>query len=263
MSIFNSLKGKKKRFTEEQLDKLYDKSQNLIKQSTKYKDSDIQKSIDLIHKAIDIYPYKILDHYFKLANYYHKAGQKGKAYKILHSLIEEENSDNIFNYQLNISKIFEKLNVLFYRDKEYEEYIRNSLLSKYYFILSQACSAVGDVDFLKDDYSFLFSLSDKSKLGRCFKYIKKENQKIEIENLLQEFYNSIKEKLIKMSEISSDIDYNSTLDEIYDNEANPQDIQYTEGYALKHNSEFMALYNDLNKNYIEKYIEDKIAPLLV
>ena len=121
MRFFN--KKKVKNYTEEQLDKLYNKSQNLIKQSTKYKDSDIQKSIDLIHKAIEIYPYKILNHYFKLANYYHKAEQKEKAYNIYHNLIKDENPENVFKYQINLSKIYDKINVLHYRDKKYREYI--------------------------------------------------------------------------------------------------------------------------------------------
>ena len=66
-----------------------------------------------------------------------------------------------------------------------------------------------------------------------------------------------------MSEISNNIDYDRKLDEIYDNEDYPETISDTDTYALKHNSEFMELYNELNNGYIEKYIEDKIAPLLV
>jgi len=131
MSILSSNK-KKKQYSEEELQRLFDKSQKLIKKATSLKNKDINKAIELIYKAIDTYPKKDLDHYFKLAGYHHKAGEKERAYKVLYDLLNDEDIEDIFHYQVNLSKIYDKLTILLYRDQRFIEYIDFSLISGYY-----------------------------------------------------------------------------------------------------------------------------------
>jgi len=106
-------------------------------------------------------------------------------------------------------------------------------------------------------------ISEKSKLGRCFKKIGKEVEKKIVEGLISDFYKNIHPNLKKISSIVNNLDIDKITNEIYENESNPMEVSNEwDVYALRKNPEFMDLYNKLNNHYIEDFIQEKILPIL-
>jgi len=140
----NDIKIREDNFEEESINERqqeiqFEKSRELIKKATSFKKDDINKAISIIEEAIKVCPEKVEDHYFKLANYKYFAGEKVEAYKVLTNLLDSLDFDDISMYNMSSSTIYQKICILNYKDKNYEEYITNYLKWHYHLTIAFAC----------------------------------------------------------------------------------------------------------------------------
>ena len=180
----------------------YDYSRKLIKQATSYKNSDIEKAINLIKKAIDICPEKVLSDYFKLSNYYFIAEQKEKSYSIHKDLLDSFNERDLGMFNMNKSQIYEKLCSLSYTDKQYENYLQNYCLWLYNSVIAFASQGrkVELENILKAENKLNFL--SPSKVKGSFKKMKIETRMEIFNDKLVVYFERISEILTEMVNIA-------------------------------------------------------------
>jgi tetratricopeptide (TPR) repeat protein len=175
----------------------FDKSRELIKEATVFKNTDIQKAISLIEQAIQICPEFITEDTFKLAGYYHLAGTFEKAYKILFDLLNEMKLKSTFTiYNAKKSQVYEKICTLCYTDKKFNEYIFYYSLKRYNTNLAiYTQGRLADFERGKDTFD-LFGTSYSTKIKSCFKKLNKESNIKIFSDKFEDFFISHKQDLL-------------------------------------------------------------------
>ena len=237
----------------------FDKSRELIKKATSYKKSDIYKAIELIEKSIKCCPEKVLSDYFKLANYYFLADKKKKAFEVHYQLLENFNPNDITMFNMNKTQIYDKLCILFYKDKNYEQYLYYYCLWLYNIIVSAACQ--GTIEHLinmineEDQLKFLAP----TKVNGCFRKLKKESNRQVFNNKLTEYLKDKKNILIEMAKIAHNIE----------NKSDNDDFLYEATYGeqknslLRKNKKFIDHYNYVNSNDFVNFYSKELKFLLI
>ncbi len=181
----------------------FDKSRDLIKESTSFKKTDIQRSISLIEQAIQICPEFILEDKFKLSGYNHLAGNIEKAYNILFDLLNEMKLSSTYTiYNMYKMQVYEKICTLCFKDKKFLDYIFYYSLQRYntnLAIYTQGRRA--DYERGKENFD-LFGASYSTKINSCFKKLNKESNTKIFSDKFAEFFIFHKQDLLFILEKS-------------------------------------------------------------
>ena len=235
-----------------------DKSRQLLKQATSLKDTDINKAISLIEQAIKICPERILNDYFKLANYYHIAGYKDKAYTTLQQLLDNIDFNDIGMYNMDRSQVFDKFCTLSYKDKDYEQYIHFYCFWLYNITVAFACQG------RKEELKNIIDNRDKlnylapTKINGSFKKIDKEPNKQEFNDKLLSYFDDHRQVLTEMANKAYEIDSSFESDELRINES----IGQRSNRLLRKDDKFMTVYKSFNSDQFKKFIENNLIPII-
>lgn len=236
----------------------FSKSRDLIKKATSYKNTNIEKAIALIQKAIKLCPEKMLTDYFKLANYYYIANCKDKAYSIHQEILAQLNQKDITMYNMKRASVFEKLCTLSYKDKEFKNYLYYYCLWFFNLAVAFACQGrKGEFEEMLNNQNKLVYLAS-SKINSSFKKLGKEGVKKEFNTKLDTYYSSITNTLTNMVKKAYRIDHSMDVADYRAGES----IGETKNRLLRKEGEFMTAYNALNSGDIERFFEDELSPLL-
>jgi hypothetical protein len=236
----------------------FDKSRQLLKQATSFKNTDINKAIALIEQAIDTSPERILSDYFKLANYYHISDNTDRAYSTHQNLLENLDINDIGMHYMDRSQIFDKLCTLSYKDKYYEQYLHYYCLWLYNTTVAFACQG------RKEELNNIISNRDKldylapTKVNGSFKRLGKESSKQEFNDKLFEYFDNQQETLTKMADKAYEIDYSSNPEEFRFNES----VGQSSNRLLKKEDKFMVAYKSYNTGQFDNYFETTLRPII-
>ena len=112
------------------------KVSELLKQSTGFKKTDIEKSILLIKEAIELD--SSLSHYIKLVNYLSIANKKDEAISTYNFLIEKYKSNNDFFNCRNRYQLYENYSKFLFKTQKYDEHIFYSCLSLFNELINRS-----------------------------------------------------------------------------------------------------------------------------
>nr|MBP7399837.1 hypothetical protein [Chitinophagales bacterium] len=147
----------------------YEKSRKILKSATEKKETDIEGAITLIKEAIKICPEKILDDYFKLANYYYIANKKDQTFGLLEKLINDFDINEIGMYNMNKSLVNDKLCILHYKGNDYVLYLKNYSFWLYNTAVAFACQGrASELKNIIENPNKLDYLAP-TKVNNCFK----------------------------------------------------------------------------------------------
>lgn|GEM_PF-5414262 len=167
----------------------------LIKEATDLKSKDINQSIELIKKVIELDQETDRSHYFKLGSYYSYAGRIEEAYKVYNMMLQNLNMDDVVNYNWDKSQILEKLCTVNYKNGEYENYLFNYTYWLYNLTIAFACQgqnkALKDIINNKNKLVYLAP----SKVDGCFKKLEIEKAKEYFNEQLNKYFNNINDEL--------------------------------------------------------------------
>lgn len=165
-----------------------------IREATKLKNSDSDKAIQLIKKAIDLEPQEH-NHVLKLSTYLYKSGQKEEAYDACRELIRKLDVNDYTRYNLKKTVILEKLCTFYYSDQNFEAYLAAYTEWIYNTIIGYACQ--GRQKELKKillDKNKTKQLSP-TKIEGCFVKLNRVEEKEEYNSELSSMMETISEKL--------------------------------------------------------------------
>lgn len=222
----------------------------LMKEAALLKKEDIGQSIELIKQAIAIFPDAALSGQIHLANYIHFSGCITEAYNGLFDLLSSLDRTDYVLYNSNVTDVYDRLCILSYKDKDYKNYL------KFYFkwlnnaTVRNACQG-RSYEMWTDD---LLSFMAPTKVAGCFKKLNKNDSKITINELLNEYFESKKDVLKKVCLFVKDVERKPS-------NMNESGWEKTNKYFNK-SSNYQKLYNDLNNDDFDNFIEDKLMILL-
>lgn len=228
---------------------------DLIKKATSLKKENIQEAIQLIERAIEICPEKILDHYYKLSSYYHISGNKEKSYFILEKLLEELDEKDYFVFS-KTSEIYHKKAVLLYKDKQYKSYIRSFTISSVYNIIHSSIIGYGRKDLLDIDK---FYAINSPKFKNCFPKIKSDLY-VPFKDKILSYLSRISESLLKISELSNK--YGGNILDRYPEGLAVIDEKRMKVY-IRDKKEFQYILESLKQDNFIDYFDKIIKPLFL
>ncbi len=240
------------------MDTAFDKSRELIKEATANKTKDIHKAIYLIEQAINICPEVIIEDKFKLANYYHFAGNKEKAYSILLGLITEINKKSTFNIKNAVlMQIYGQICTLCYSDKKFSDYIFYYSLQRYHTNLAIFTQGrKQDYEITKNTFD-AFGASYSKKINYCFKNLQKECIIKEFSDKFNEFFNYHRDDLIFIlgktysAHLSKDFNLNK-----------PESIGEKVERILQSDNEFIKTITKYSDEFFINYFNQILKPLI-
>ncbi|MGD9493787.1 MAG: hypothetical protein AB7V36_10590 [Bacteroidales bacterium] len=240
------------------MDTAFDKSRELIKEATANKTKDINKAIYLIEQAINICPEIIIEDKFKLANYYHFAGNKEKAYNILLGLITVMNKKSTFTIRnAVIMQIYGQICTLCFSDKKFSDYIFYYSLQRYHTNLAIFTQGrKQDYEMTKDTFD-AFGASYSTKINSCFKNIHKESIIKEFSDKFNEFFKYHSDDLLFILEIS----YSAHLSKDY-NLNSPESIGERVERILQSDNEFIEIITKYSDEYFINFFNQILKPLI-
>ena len=231
------------------------KSRDLLQQATNYKDKDIVKAISLIKEAIHICPESVSDDQFKLADYYHIANNKEKAFETLHKLLYSFDINDITMFNQSNTQVYDKLCNLSYKDKNYENYLQYYCFWIYNVILADVCQGrKNGLKSILDNRDKLDYLAPTRVKG-SFQKLDKVSIKQEFNNKLVEFFNRQREALTEMVNKTYEA-FNSA--EIRVNESSGQ----RNNRLMQRDSKFMINYKNFNNKQFKDFFKNDLNPLL-
>lgn len=229
-----------------------EKAEKIITNATSLKKSDIGKSIELIKKAVSIFPDN--SSYFKLANYLYDANRKEECFETLNELLNKFNYDNFTsNKNMNRCEIFDRKAIIDYKEKDYRAYVLHSCLSLYNWCIGLSIQGrkgeLANILEAKDVTEFM----TKTKLKKSF-----ENLGISVS------FDPFFAGFTKLLNIESRIFINiiSILDKT--NFSKLEDFGFDETVGEKEdkillrNKEFNDYYSMFNETKVEKYVSEMI-----
>lgn len=231
----------------------YNRSNELIKKASEYKNVDIKKAIELIQKAIIIYPNE--EYYYKLANYKYDAGQIIDSYEILNVLLKKYSFDSFINMKnANRSKIYEKLAILNFKDKNHKDYIKNSSMHLFNSVINLAIQGRKNevleiINRKPFEGNFVITKIKKAFIG--LNSIANENKFYSL------IYSYLKQNKINYIELCR----------IYDGISKTDDFEFDESVGeyedrmLSKNEEFNGIYLKLNESEFEQIIDNELNQL--
>jgi hypothetical protein len=231
----------------------YNKANELIKKASAYKNDDIKKAIELIQEAINIYPYE--EYYFKLANYKYDAGLINDSYGILNILLTKYTYDSFINMKnANRSKIYEKLAILNFKEKNYKNYIKNSSMNLFNTVIALA---------IQGRKSELLEIINRKPFEENFIITKIHKAFIGINSIANENkYYSILNSFLKQNKTNY-----IELCRIYDSISKTDDFKFDESVGeyedrmLSKNQEFNDIYSKLNESEFEQIVDGELNQL--
>jgi len=244
--------------SENSKEEAYEKSRSMLKSATSLKDIDIDKAISIIQEAIQICPENILADHFKLANYYHIANNKEKAYDTLQDLLDNLDPNDIVLYNMYRLGVHEKFCTLYYKEKEYKKYLQHYCLWFDNTNVAMACQG------RKEDLQNSLDNRDKlgylapTKVNGSFKKLGKESSKRKFNDKLAEYFNNQKEALIEMANKAYDIGDLSNSDEFRVNES----IGERSNRLLMKENQFMTAYKTFNSKQFNDFWETSLRQLI-
>lgn len=235
----------------------YERANKLIKESTKFKKTDINQAISLIKKAIEtVEPDVDYSFHFKLARYLQIAGFSDQSFQVYQKLLlKKVNPDDVFLYNTNIYMIYFEICKFFYKEKKYLNY-----LNYYCLYLWNDCIAEAAKGHLNDIERLNFCLSDKNRFTEsknvtgCFKKLKKDSVKNDFIDRYYFFLTVHKDKFLNLYNISHKIQW---IDSKKGNKYTPM-----ESRPLRENNEYMKYYDMLNSIDFNRFYNDELGSLL-
>ena len=226
-----------------------EKAGRIIVKATSLKDTNIGESIELIKKAISIFPDS--SSYFKLANYLYDANRKEECYEIFTELTMKYGfNDFTSNKNMHRCEIFKKKAIIDYKEENYKDYILNSGLSLYNWCIG--LSIQGRIDELNlilesDDIAAHMT---KTKLKKSF------GQLEEFDSFVQGFVSLLKKDskiFTALATIYNKTDFNKHEDFEFN-----ETVGEREDKILLRNQEFKNLYSMLSESKVEKFTNEII-----
>ena len=237
----------------------YEKSRELIKTSTSFKDKDITGAINLIQEAINLCPEKILSDYFKLANYLHLASRKDDAYSVLYKLILDLNTKEIGMYNMHKTMVYDKICVLNYKDKDFKLYLKNYSLCIYNSALATACQGRKvELENLLNNSNKLDNMAS-TKVANCFIKLGKQAVIESFNDKLDTYLNLKRPELIQLAKKANELDRNLPMEQMIDGESLGQLMDR----LLQQDKEFMHTFYQLNNGDFEVFYDEVLKKLLV
>jgi hypothetical protein len=237
----------------------YEKSRELIKTSTSFKDKDITVSINLIQEAIKICPEKILSDYFKLANYFHLASRKDDAYSVLNNLILDLNIKEIGMYNMHKTLVYDKICVLNYKDKDFKLYLLNYSFLIYNSALATACQGRKvELENLLNNTNKLDNMAS-AKVSNCFVKLNKQNVMENFNDQLDKYLNLKRPGLMQIAKKAMEVESNFSSKQIIIGETVGQLFDR----LLQQDKEFMLNFYQLNNGDFDVFYDDVLKKLLV
>ena len=233
----------------------YNKANELIKKASECKNSNINKSIELIQDAINIYPYD--EYYYKLANYKFDAGQINDSYEILNILLKKYSYDSFFNMKnINRSKIYEKFAILNFKDKKHKDYIKNSSMHLFNTIVGMAIQGrksevleIINTKPFKENFVI-------TKINKAFIGLNSGANENKFYSILYSYFTKNKTKFIELCKIYDSI--SKTDDFKFD-----ESVGEHEDRMLSKNQVFIEIYSTINENEFEQIIDNELNQLCI
>jgi hypothetical protein len=230
----------------------YNYSNQLIKEATRYKKSDIERAISLIKKALKVYSPSDYSYHFKLANYLSLAGKADEAFSVYAYLLKNVIPDNVYFFNRNLETIYAEICKHLYKEKDYSKYIYYYCLWLWNNNIAHACQGHPNYKKILDNF-----LIDNNKLrflapkqiNNCFKKLNQEEIKSDFNNRLFSFFQ------LQMPDLKSlyNISYNIQWVEV----KRPH-----ENEPLCSSSKFMKYYNKLNSIDFHKFYIEQLGTLV-
>lgn len=236
----------------------YEKAFLLVKESTSYIDSDINKAIELIEQAIEINSEVFFEHYSKLARYYQIKGDSLKGISILHDLQNEYPIELYFNKAYLHSEIYSEISKINWKDGLIYDYIFNHSISRYYVILFKFMRTNEILELREFNPSELFGISMFVKINSAFKKIKRIGSINEFANKFGEFF---LERLNYFSSIHMEV----ILAEQYSNKNPSMEVGYlnTQRNFLNTSKNFQSALERVSQIKFEAYYKESLLPLIL
>ena len=211
------------------MEQLNQKAQNLLKEATSLKKSNIDRAILLIKEAMSLVSDSDYSMTFKLASYYHLGGFKKEAYNFIEDALQSCDINDIGMYNMRRAMILDHKRALFDKDKLLKESMKTSRLSSYNRLLGFACQGGRSIEF-KNMLAWFFEAKHNAEIT------------LYIESITSELY-----EIVRIAdEVNSDKELYRTgsgsIGEIYNSH-------------IKKNQNFMKNYVRVNDGKFEAIIE--------
>ena len=229
----------------------YIKSNELLKQSTVLKPTDILKSIELIKEAIRIYPSD--DSSIKLASYYAEAKQSHKSYAVLNGLLSKYSYLSFTDGKnMRRNNVYEKIAVIYYKDKRYKDYIKSVSLQFYNYIIGLAVQGRANEIIYLTNIDSVGQFFVATKINKSFKELNLSNKQVVFYSQLLSYFDKRKEKLFKLCDIYEKS--TRSLNNIPDNES----IGDYEDKILNKNKTFVDIYNSFDEKLVLELVDAQL-----
>lgn len=187
---------------------IYDKHQELLKQSTQYKkENNLNKAIETIFEAINKYPLEDnISSYFKIAYYYQLSKAWDKSWKIFQKVLDTVNPNDIEKYFSLNADVLTKQTEQLKREKNLKEYLYHYSISFYANLIKEMLHpAVWSPNRYFDDDKILIEQFD-------IKPLKNETLKNLYIDFNIKFLNSKKKDILKLYEYLSQKEFELNTD---------------------------------------------------
>ncbi|MCZ2278330.1 MAG: hypothetical protein LC117_10420 [Bacteroidia bacterium] len=222
----------------------YLKANELIKQSTSLKKTDILKAIELIKEAIKIYPSD--ESLFKLANYHFDAGKVQDSYDLLNGQLQKYSFSGFANMKnMNRYKVYEKIAVINFKDKKYKDYITNSSMQFFNWLVGLALQGrkeevIGLITRQPFEMYFV-----ETKMDKSFKELNIADKQKEFYTKLQSLFSNLKPNLLELCNIYEQTNFRSHgIMRIGESTGDYEDK------ILNKNPNFVNTYNSLDEQIV-------------
>lgn len=230
----------------------YIKSNELIKQSTALKKTDINKAIELIKEAISIYSSD--DSSFKLSNYYFDSGDIQNSYAVLNRLLDKYSYPGFEEMKnMNRYKVFEKIAVINFKDKKYFDYIKSSSLQFFNWLIGLSVQGRRQeikVLITRQPFEMFFV---ETKMNKSFKELNLADKQKEFYAALQNHFANCMDKLILLCDIFE----KSEVSSFTDIQVGESVGSYTDKKLSKHPT-FFDTYKTLDEKIVEQLVDEKL-----
>jgi hypothetical protein len=230
----------------------YIKSNELIKQSTALKKTDINKAIEFIKEAISIYPSD--DSSFKLANYYFDSGNIQDSYAVLNGLLDKYSYPGFEDMKnMNRYKVFEKMAVINFKDKKYSDYVKSSSLQFFNWLIGLSVQGrrqeiTGLITRQPFEMYFV-----ETKMNKSFKELNLVDKQKDFYSALQNHFAKSMDKLILLCDIFEKSDLRSFKDmQIGDSVGSYTDRK------LSKNQTFIDTYKTLDEKLVGQFVDAQL-----
>lgn len=233
----------------------YEIANDLIKEATSLKNTDINAAINKIKEALVVHP-ELHNAHSKMVGYLKKAGNIEGAYEVINNQIFKYKKDsfNFFDVQGRGTWINQKCSLELF-EKKHNEYVKSYFLSVYFDLLSASIS--GEIDDIKDiNKKFKDKVFDRD-FAKVLSTIDNGSE------LINGFTVYLKEKLnhfTNMAKIYNRTDFYKLMGK--DAMAGKNTDGDYEFKVLSNNKAFCDEYKNVTETKFSNFIEEKIVVLL-